>query len=79
MTSYASALMMPTGYKMTGRIMMAMVTGVMPLEGVLLEVTAVVVWPDMVEARSCVTTVTMLGIWLGTVGTPLQPVGIATQ
>ena len=79
MTSYASALMTPTGYKMKGRIVMATVTRVMPLEGVLLEVAAVVVWPDKVEARSCVTTVTKLGIWLGTVGTPLQPVGIATQ
>ena len=79
MTSCESALMTPTEYKMKGRIMMATVTGVMPLEGVLLEVVAVVVWPDVVEPRSCVTTVTKLGIWLGTVGTPLQPVGIAAQ
>ena len=79
MTSYASALMTPTEYKMKGRIMMATVTGVMPLEGVILEVVAVVVWPDEVETRSCVTTITKLGIWLGTVGTPLQPVGIVTQ
>ena len=53
---------MPTECKMTGRVMMATVTGVMPLEGVLLEVVAVVDWTEEVEARSCVTTVTKMGI-----------------
>ena len=62
---------------MKGRVMMDTVTGVVSLEGVLLEVVAMVGWPEEVEARSCVTTVTKLGIWLGTVGTPLQLVGIA--
>ena len=62
MTSYASTLTTPTGYKMKGRIMMATVTEVMPLEGVLSKVTAVVVWPAEVEARLCATTVTKLGI-----------------
>ena len=43
MISYVSALMTPTEYRMKGRIMMATVTGVIPLEGVLLEVAVAVV------------------------------------
>ena len=54
--------MMPTGCKMRDRVMMAMVTGVVPLVGVILEVVVVVVWQEEAEAKWCVTTVTKPGI-----------------
>ena len=79
MTSCESASLTSTECKMKSRIMTAMVTAVVPLEEVLLEVTAVVVWLGEEEARWCATIVTKLAIWLATVETPPQPVGIAAQ
>ena len=62
MTSLESAPMMPIGYKMRDRAMMAMVTVVVHQVEVLLEVVVEVVWPKEEEARLCVTTVTRPGI-----------------
>ena len=70
---------MPTECKLKPRIMMAMVTTVVPLEEVPLEVAAVVVCPGEVEAKLCVTIVTKLAIWLVTVETPPEPVDIVMQ
>ena len=42
--------------------MMAMATAVVQQVEVLLEVVVEVVWPEEVEARLCVTSVTRLGI-----------------
>ena len=69
--------MMLIGCSLKAQVMIAMVTRGVPLDEVLLE--AVVAWPGEVEAKSCVTIVTKLGIWLATVGTPLRRVGIAVQ
>ena len=74
MTSCESASLTSTKCNMKSRIMTAMVTVAVPLE-----VAAVVLYPGEVEDRWCVTIVTKLAIWLETVGTPPQPVGIAAQ
>ena len=79
MTSCESASLMSTKCKMKPRIMTAMVTAVVPLEEVPLEVVAMVVCPGEVEARLCITIVTKLAIWIATVRTPPQPVGISAQ
>ena len=54
--------MMLIGYRMRDREMMAMATVVVHQVEVLLEVVVEVVWPEEVEARLCVTTVTKPGI-----------------
>ena len=46
------------GYKMKDRAMMAMATVVVHQVEVLLEVVVEVVWPEEVEAKLCVTTIT---------------------
>ena len=71
--------MTPTGCKMRDRVMTVMATGVVSSVGVLLEVLVVVVWQEEAEAQWCVTTVTKMSIYIGTVGTPLRHVGIAAQ
>ena len=53
---------MLNGYKMRDREMMAMVTVVVHQVEVILEVVVEVVWPEEVEARLCVTTITRPGI-----------------
>ena len=50
--------MIPIGYKMRDRAMMAMVTAVVHQVEVLLEVVVVVVWPKEEEAKLCVIIVT---------------------
>ena len=54
--------MMPIGYKMRDRAMMAMVTVVVHQVEVILELVVVVVWSEEEEAGLCVTTVTGPGI-----------------
>ena len=49
--------MMPIGYKMRVREMMAMATAMVHLVEVLLEVVVMVVWQEEEEAKLCVTTV----------------------
>ena len=71
--------MMPIGYKMRDKAMMAMVTTVVRQVEVLLEVLVVVVWLVEDEIRWCVIIVTRLDIWLVTVETPLRHVDIAEQ
>ena len=71
--------MMPIGYKMRDRAMMAMATGVMHQVEVLLEAVVMVVWLAEDAVRWCVITVTKPDICLATVRTPLRHVGISEQ
>ena len=71
--------MIPIGYKMRDRAMMAMATEVMHQVEVILEAVVMVVWLAEDAVRWCVITVTRPNIWLTTVGTPLRHVGIAGQ
>ena len=71
--------MMPIGYKMRDRSMMAMATVVVHLEEVVLEVVVMVAWLAEDAVRWCVIIVTRLDIWLATVETKLRHVGIAEQ
>ena len=71
--------MMPIGYKLRDRAMMAMATAVVHPKEVVLEVVVVVAWLAEDAVRWCVTTVTRPDIKLTTVGTQLRHVSIAEQ